>query len=95
MDASNFGVSSDGRAVIFDAATIQALPESLADFTLLRTTPFATAVSKHVFGEERAAQRLASANIASLAEVRRLLFMAADLDVDEDGNIMPPRRSSA
>ncbi|KAI0037799.1 hypothetical protein FA95DRAFT_1578590 [Auriscalpium vulgare] len=90
MAPSNFGVSSDGRAVIFDAATIQALPVTLADFTLLRTTPFATAVSKHVFGDERA-MRLASPNLASLAEVRRLLFMAADatFGVDEDGNTGP------
>jgi hypothetical protein len=78
MHACNFGVGFDGRAVIFDAATIQALPVTLADFTLLRTTPFATAVSKHVFDPVERAARLASPSMKSLAEARRYLFMLAD-----------------
>ena len=78
MHASNFGVSPDGRPIIFDAATIQALPVTLADFTLLRTTPFAKEVSKHVFEDDERAALLASPSIAALAEARRLLFMAAD-----------------
>ncbi|KAI0043699.1 hypothetical protein FA95DRAFT_1523809 [Auriscalpium vulgare] len=96
MDASNFGVSPDGRAVIFDAATIQALPESLADYSLLRNTDFATAVSKDVFGDERAT-RLASSNIASLSEVRQQLFMgySETLNLDEDGYPVPPRQPRA
>ena len=78
FDASNFGVGLDGRAVLFDAATIQALPVTLADFTLLRTTPFATAVSRHVFGAEERAARLNSPSMESLAEVRQFLSKTAD-----------------
>jgi hypothetical protein len=78
MDASNFGVGPDGRAVLFDAATIQALPVTLADFTLLRTTSFATAVSQHVFDPYKRAARLASPSLLALAEVRRFLSMTFD-----------------
>ena len=78
MDASNFGVGLDGRAVLFDAATIQALPVTLADFTLLRTTTFATAVSQHVFDAAERAASLVSTNLESLAEVRRFLSMTSD-----------------
>ena len=78
MHASNFGVSPDGRPIIFDAATIQALPVTLADFTLLRTTPFATEVSKNVFREDESVALLASPNIEALTQVRRLLFMSFD-----------------
>ena len=78
MDAGNFGVGLDGRAVLFDAATIQALPVTLANFTLLRTTTFATAVSQHVFNAAERAVSLASTNLESLAEVRRFLSMTFD-----------------
>jgi len=78
MDASNFGVTPDGRAVLFDAATIQALPLTLADFILLRTTPFATAVSQHIFDADKRAARSKSPSLVVLAEVRRLLSMTAD-----------------
>jgi hypothetical protein len=78
MDASNFGVSPDGRAVLLDAATIQGLPLTLADFTLLRTTPFAAAVSRYVFDADKRAARLASPSLVTLAEVRRFLSNAFD-----------------
>ena len=78
MDASNFGVGLDGRAVLFDAATIQALPVTLANFTLLRTTPFATAVSQHVFDADKMVTRLASPSLKSLAEVRQFLSNTFD-----------------
>jgi hypothetical protein len=81
MDASNFGVGLDGRAFLFDAATIQALPVTLADFTLLRTTPFATAVSQHVFDADKRAARLASPSLLTLLGL--LLFCAWVCCADE------------
>ncbi|KAF8173518.1 hypothetical protein K438DRAFT_1980778 [Mycena galopus ATCC 62051] len=88
MDASNFGVALDGRPVVFDAATIQALPKTLANYTLLRTTEFATAVSAHIFDAGERAALLASPNFASLAAARKHLFMGNDdLGVDADGNL--------
>ena len=78
MDPSNFGVALDGRPVIFDAATIQALPKTLADFTLLRTTAFARAVSAHVFKPDESNALLTSASFTSLAEVRRYLHVGDD-----------------
>ncbi|PIL26050.1 hypothetical protein GSI_11804 [Ganoderma sinense ZZ0214-1] len=92
MDVSNFGVALDGRAVVFDAATIQALPKTLADYTLLRTTTFAKAVSAYVFDTHQSASLLASLNFASLDEVRRRLSTGDDdLGVDENGNIKHAR----
>jgi len=78
MHPSNFGVAPDGRPVIFDAATIQALPETLADFTLLKTTDFARAVSAYVFNPVEMEVLLASANFTSLAEVRIYLSRGDD-----------------
>ena len=78
MDISNFGIALDGRAVVFDAATIQALPRTLAEFTLLRTTNFAKAVSAYVFDAGHSAALLASANFASLNEVRIYLSRGND-----------------
>ncbi|KAJ6458925.1 hypothetical protein C8R47DRAFT_994895 [Mycena vitilis] len=80
MDASNFGVDTNGRPVIFDAATIQALPVTLADFTLLRTTDFAKDVAKHVFNEdeEKLEARLEEPISRSLASVRNWLYMYAE-----------------
>ena len=78
MDMSNFGVALDGRAVIFDAATIQALPKTLADFTLLRTTKFAKVVSAYVFDAGHIATLQASPNFTSLAEVRIYLSTGND-----------------
>ncbi|KAJ2916209.1 hypothetical protein MD484_g4183, partial [Candolleomyces efflorescens] len=68
MAAANFGVDLDGRAVLFDASTIQALPVTLADFSLLRTTLFGKAVSRRVFGDEEMAVRLRSPSMNALAE---------------------------
>ena len=78
MDISNFGVALDGRAVVFDIATIQALPRTLAEFTLLRTTNFAKAVSAYVFDADHSAALLASANFSSLTEVRIYLSTGND-----------------
>jgi transcriptional regulator GlxA family with amidase domain len=78
MDMSNFGVALDGRAVVFDAATIQALPKTLADFTLLRTTKFANAVSAYVFDAGHIAALEASPNFMSLTEVRICLSTGND-----------------
>ena len=78
MNPGNFGVALDGRPVIFDAATIQALPKTLADFTLLRTTSFAQAVSTYVFRPVESKALLESPNFMSLAEVRSHLFMGND-----------------
>jgi len=78
MDRSNFGVALDGRPVIFDAATIQALPKTLADFTLLRTTAFARDVSAHLFKPDEIHVLLMSASFTSLAEVRSYLRVGND-----------------
>ena len=78
MNAGNFGVALDGRAVVFDAATIQALPKTLADFTLLRTTNFAKAVSTYVFDARERDALLASSNFEALAEVRNRLSRSSN-----------------
>jgi len=79
MNQSNFGVAlDDGRPVIFDAATIQALPKTLADFTLLQTTSFAKAVSAYVFHPVESNALLKSPSFISLAEVRSYLSMSDD-----------------
>lgn len=77
-DRSNFDVAPDGRPVIFDAATIQVLPKTLADYTLLRTTAFAKDVSAHVFNPDEKDALLASTSFASLGEVRKDLFIGDD-----------------
>ncbi|KAJ7773257.1 hypothetical protein B0H16DRAFT_1451071 [Mycena metata] len=88
MNAGNFGVDPNGRA---------GLPLTLANFTLLRTTAFATAVSKHVFNADERAALLASPSIKSLAEARRFLSRTFDdsLGLDEDGNFREGRRRAA
>ncbi|KAI9512744.1 hypothetical protein F5148DRAFT_1145920 [Russula earlei] len=88
MDTSNFGVAPDGRAVLLDTGTIQGLPLTLADFTLLWTTPFATSVSQHVFDADERAARLVLPSLVALADVRRFLGNNSNdcLGVDEDGN---------
>ena len=78
MKISNFGVALDRRAVVFDAATIQALPKTLADFTLLRTTKFAKAVSAYVFDAGHIAAFEASPNFMALTEVRIYLSTGND-----------------
>jgi len=94
MGMSNFGVDLDGRAVVFDAATIQALPKTLAEFTLLRTTKFAKDVSSYVFDAGHIAALQESPKFTYLAEVRKLLSRGNDdLGVDADGNVKPMRRT--
>ncbi|KAF8650214.1 hypothetical protein AX16_005347 [Volvariella volvacea WC 439] len=94
MDPSNFGVALDGRPVVFDAATIQALPKTLADFTLFHTTPFAKAVSAYVFIARERAPLLASSNFESLTAVRTYLSTGNDdLGVDANGNVKATRRT--
>jgi len=96
MDRSNFGVALDGRPVIFDAATIQALPKTLADFTLLRTTAFARDVSVHLFKPDEIHALLMSASFTSLAEVRSYLRVGNDdLGVDVNGNVKSTRCTRA
>ncbi|KAG8899498.1 hypothetical protein FRC01_010491, partial [Tulasnella sp. 417] len=74
INPGNFGVDTNGRPVIFDAATIGWLPESFANYTLLLTNEFATAVSKHVFAPEKAEALKRSANLVSMSRVRALLI---------------------
>ncbi|KZT33877.1 hypothetical protein SISSUDRAFT_376070 [Sistotremastrum suecicum HHB10207 ss-3] len=78
MHASNFGVASDGRGILYDAASIGGFPLSLANFTLLRTTPFAAAVAQHIFDPEESAQLLTSPNMKSLVAVRKQLTWTFD-----------------
>ena len=78
MAPANFGVDLDGRAVLFDASTIQALPVTLADYSLLRTSLFGKAVSRHVFGDEEMAVRLSAPSMNALAEVRQEVFGSAN-----------------
>jgi len=78
MDPSNFGVAHDGRAVIFDVATIQALPDTLAKFTLFKTTNFARRVAAYMFSPAYKDALVASSNFAALAAVRQHLTMGDD-----------------
>jgi len=88
MDPSNFAVDTTWRPVIFDFCEIGWLPESLANFTLLRTSSFAAAVSERVFGDNLASVA-ASSNLASLCAVRVyqvMGFNSPNLGLDKDGN---------
>ncbi|KZS91634.1 hypothetical protein SISNIDRAFT_496485 [Sistotremastrum niveocremeum HHB9708] len=85
MDESNF-------------ATIRGLPLSLADYTLLRTTPFAKAVAECMFDPVETEERLGTPTMKSLVEVRKQLRWTYDdsLGLDADGNVKyPPRQRSA
>ncbi|KZT33873.1 hypothetical protein SISSUDRAFT_1065785 [Sistotremastrum suecicum HHB10207 ss-3] len=95
MDASNFGVAQDGRAIVFDAASIRGLPLSLADYTLFRTTPFATAVAECLFDRKEIDKRLCSPNLKSLIEVRRQLSWTYDarLGLNSDGDCVARPRT--
>ncbi|KZT37597.1 hypothetical protein SISSUDRAFT_833065 [Sistotremastrum suecicum HHB10207 ss-3] len=98
MDESNFGVAADGRGILFDVATIRGLPLSLADYTLLRTTPFAKAVAECLFDPAEMEERLGTPTMKSLVEVRKQLRWTYDdsLGLDADGNVKyPPRLRSA
>lgn len=92
MDPRNFGVAPDGRAIIFDAATIQAMPLTLANFTLLFSSPFADAVSENLFSSKEIKALLRSKNVKSLTGVRRFMKTFAEFipaGLDDDGNINP------
>ena len=78
MHACNFGVAVDGRPVVFDVATVQALPATLAHFTLLRTTKFAKDVGAQLLSVREQVALLTSPNFDSLWEVRDRLRMGTD-----------------
>jgi len=87
MDPSNFAVDVTGRPVIFDFGEIGWLPESLANFTLLRTSRLAAAVSARVF-HDCLGSVAASSNLASMCAVKTYLGTGfnGDLGLDMDGN---------
>ncbi|KLO07943.1 hypothetical protein SCHPADRAFT_627328 [Schizopora paradoxa] len=89
MDPSNFGVAADGRPIIYDAASIRGLPISLADYTLLRTTPFARVVAGCLFSRDDMLACWGSPNLVSLAEVKKYLGGAFDdtLGLDANGDV--------
>ncbi|KAI5893396.1 uncharacterized protein SCHCODRAFT_02666503 [Schizophyllum commune H4-8] len=72
MDPSNFGVDTAGRPVIFDFGQIGWLPESLANHSLLGTSPFASGVSAGVLGDGLRSV-VESSNVKSLGAVRVFL----------------------
>lgn len=75
---SNFGVDLDGRPVIFDAATVQVLPRTLADYTMLRSTEFAREVAEKLLDAEKIARLRESIGFESLSEVRKVLNTGND-----------------
>ncbi|KAI5830566.1 hypothetical protein K523DRAFT_351558 [Schizophyllum commune Tattone D] len=87
MDLSNFGVDTAGRPVIFDFGQIGWLPESLANYSLLGTSTFASGVSAGVLGDSLRSVA-ESANMKSMGAVRMHLGMSFshDLGLDCDGN---------
>lgn len=68
MDASNFGVDTEGRSCIFDLDEIGWLPETFADYTLLSTTAFAASVAAQL-GLQR------SPKLKLLGELKGFLWM--------------------
>ncbi|KAG8946888.1 hypothetical protein FRC04_011315 [Tulasnella sp. 424] len=80
INAGNFGVDDEGRPCIFDFDEIGWLSESLADYTLLRTTAFAADVAKSL-------DTRTSPNLASMGRVRSFLVMSSPpcLGLDDDG----------
>ncbi|KAI6132555.1 hypothetical protein EDD16DRAFT_1689072 [Pisolithus croceorrhizus] len=90
MDPSNFAVDATGCPVIFDFGEIGWLPQSLANFTLLRTSCFATAVSVCVFGDDLDSVA-ASSNLDSMCAVKTYLGTGfkSNLGLDENGNPAP------
>ncbi|KAJ6458921.1 hypothetical protein C8R47DRAFT_1328068 [Mycena vitilis] len=92
-------VSLTGDGIVFtqpdmDASKFGALPLTLADFTLLRTTQFAKDVAAHMFPEDEITARRGEPNMMSPGEVRRRVSMCADpsYNLDEDGNAKPGGR---
>ncbi|KAL1722377.1 hypothetical protein EV715DRAFT_193104 [Schizophyllum commune] len=95
MDPSNFGVDTAGRPVIFDFGQIGWLPESLANYSLLGTSTFASGVSAGVLGDSLRSVA-ESANVKSMGAVRMHLGMsfshdlgAFDLSVQRDADEEP------
>ncbi|KIO27483.1 hypothetical protein M407DRAFT_23297 [Tulasnella calospora MUT 4182] len=85
MDPSNFGVDAAGRSVILDPGEIGWLPESLALYTLFRTTEFASDVAACLYTPEDAARLGAHPNLASMAVVRVMLAQAAGPTFNNNG----------
>jgi len=89
MDPSNFAVDATGRPVIFDFCQIGWLPESLANFTLLKTSSIA-GVSGRVFRDHLDSVK-ASSNLASMRAVMTYLVTGFQADqglgLDKDGNV--------
>ncbi|KAL1730647.1 hypothetical protein EV714DRAFT_210236 [Schizophyllum commune] len=95
MDPSNFGVDTAGRPVIFDFGQIGWLPESLANYSLLGASTFASGVSTGVLGN-RLRSVAKSSNVKSMGAVRMHLGMsfshdlgAFDLSVKRDADEEP------
>ncbi|KAL1678077.1 hypothetical protein EV122DRAFT_290601 [Schizophyllum commune] len=80
MDSSNFGVDTVGRPVIFDFGQIGWLPESLANYSLLGTSTFASGVSAGVLGDSLRSVA-ESANVKSMGAVRMHLGMSFSHDL--------------
>ncbi|KAI4518515.1 hypothetical protein K525DRAFT_208333 [Schizophyllum commune Loenen D] len=80
MDLSNFGVDTAGRPVIFDFGQIGWLPESLANYSLLGTSTFASGVSAGVLGDSLRSVA-ESANVKSMGAVRMHLGMSFSHDL--------------
>ncbi|KIO20142.1 hypothetical protein M407DRAFT_30177 [Tulasnella calospora MUT 4182] len=86
MDPSNFGVDVAGKSVILDPGEIGWLPESLALYTLFRTTDFASNVAACLYAPEDAARLGAHPNLASMAGMRVMLAQAAGPTFNLDNN---------
>ena len=84
MHPSNFAVDATGRPGILDFLEIGWLPESLANFTLFRTSGFASSVSARVFRDDLDSIK-ASSNLASLCAVRRCLYTGFTSDLGTSG----------
>ena len=84
MDPSNFGVDTAGRPVIFDFGQIGWLPESLANYSLLGTTLFASGVSAGVL-DDRLRPVAESSNVKSMSAVRVHLGMSFSHDLGAFG----------
>ncbi|KAL1755277.1 hypothetical protein FB107DRAFT_291012 [Schizophyllum commune] len=80
MDPSNFGVDTAGRPVIFDFGQIGWLPESLANYSLLGASTFASGVSTGVLGD-RLRSVAESSNVKSMGAVRMHLGMSFSHDL--------------
>ena len=84
MDPSNFGVDTAGRPVIFDFGQIGWLPESLANYSLLGTSTFASGVSAGVLRDSLRTVA-ESPNVKSMGVVRMHLGMSFSHDLGAFG----------